>query len=101
MARAFFFTTVIMERTSWRSRIQKGLVVILVGLITFFVFTDRDGAASAPYSGSQALTRVERGFTSMVTWFSDGAREKNRDMQRVHDDYETRTEDRVKKSSGE
>jgi hypothetical protein len=90
-----------MERKSWRSKIQTGLVISLVVLITFFVFTDRDGSASAPHSGSQALKRVERGFTSMVTWFSDGARDKNRNMQRVHDDYETRTDERVRENSGE
>jgi Na+(H+)/acetate symporter ActP len=89
-----------MEQTSWKSRIQKGILVLLVLMLAYFVFTNSHGKPSMPTSGSQALTRVENGFGSMANWFRDGAADKNRRMQQVHDNRETRVEDRVDESGG-
>lgn len=90
-----------MDRRSARSKVQNTIIVVLVLAIGYMALTDRDGQFSTPGDFGHAVHRVERGFTSMATWFADGARQKNRDMQRVHDDYEDRTGDRVEKSGGD
>lgn len=89
-----------MEQTSWKSRIQKGVLVVLVLMLAYFAFTNPSGKMSMPTSADQALTRVVDGFGSMANWFRDGAADKNRRMQQVHDNRETRVEDRVDESGG-
>lgn len=89
-----------MERTSWKSRTQNGIIAVILLLVAYFALTDTRGDFSVPDSGGLAMQRVGDGFESMVTSVAKTTKEKNREMQQVHDNYERRTADRVEDNGG-
>jgi uncharacterized lipoprotein YmbA len=85
----------IIERRSWKSKTQQGIIVVLVLIVGYFALTDRRGDFSLPSSFGLGIERVGDGFQSMITAVADTTKEKNRQMQQVHDNYEKRTDERI------
>jgi hypothetical protein len=85
------------ERTSWKSKTQRGIIALLVLIVAYFALTDTSGDFSVPSTAALAIQRVGDGFQSMVTTVADTTKEKNREMQQVHDNYEKRTDERIEK----
>ncbi|QDG50364.1 hypothetical protein FIV42_06340 [Persicimonas caeni] len=90
-----------MERKSWKSKTQNGIIVVILLLVAYFALTDEHGKFSVPSAGGLAVQRVGDGFESMITAVAETTKEKNREMQQVHDNYERRTADRVEDNGGE
>ena len=90
-----------MKHVSWKKRIQKTVLLAMVGLVAFFALTDESGSFDVPGSADLGMQRVEHGFGSMAAWFTNRADADNRSMQKVHDDYKERTDRRVEENGGE
>ncbi len=90
-----------MERRSWKSKVQQGIIVVLLLLVGYFALTDEQGNFDVPGSAELGIQRVGHGFQAMVTGAAEATKEKNREMQQVHDNYEARTDDRVEQNGGE
>lgn len=90
-----------MERKSWKSQVQTGLIGATLVLVAYFALTGPSGNFNVPDSAGLALQRVGDGFESMVTSVAETTEEKNREMQQVHDNYERRTADRVQENGGD
>ncbi len=89
-----------MKRVSWKSRLQKLVIAALVGLVAYFALTDESGSFDVPGSADLGLQRIEHGFGSMADAVTHRIDEDNHSMQKVHDDYEKHTAERVEASGG-
>jgi hypothetical protein len=88
-------------RKSWKSKTQQGIIALLILLVGYFALTDDSGDFSVPSTVNLGMQRVGNGFQGMVTSVADTTKEKNREMQQVHDNYEKRTDDRVEQNQDE
>lgn len=90
-----------MERSSLKSKLRTGSILAVLLLVAYFALTDEAGSFDVPGSADLGFQRVQNGFSGVVTWLAGSAKEKNREMQQVHDGYKTRTDERVEHSGGE